>query len=193
MLKKIVNYISGRKKTENKFSAHEDGIHLHKKCDAFQGDLSVVTIENVMQLMSHAGLSGELSIDTAQNAAIFVIDKGTLAFGYLKSQSFKIGERLLEKGYITPENLQECLQVYRAQSEKPKFGTFLIDKGFLRHNDLEETLKEQVKDIFFEVLSWKEGSFVFCVSDCASSEDIRLEERIDHLILMGIIQMENKM
>jgi uncharacterized protein DUF4388 len=181
----------GIKKEENESPDQEDGIYVHKKCDAFQGDLSVVTIENLMQLMSHAGLSGELTIDSPQNTACFMIDRGTLAFGYLKTQSFKIGERLLEKGYITPENLQEGLQLYRVQSEKPKFGKFLIEKGFLRNKDLENSLKEQVKDIFFEVLSWKEGSFTFCVSDCASSEDIRLEERIDHLILMGIVQMDN--
>lgn len=192
MLKKIVKYFSGAKFPEKRLPTQDNENIFERKCYDLQGDLSVVTIENLMQLMSHAGLSGELRLIASQNSACFIIDEGTLVFGYLKSNSFRIGERLLQKEYITMENLNECLQTYKDQSAKPKFGTLLIEKGFLSNSDLEETIKEQVRDIFFEVLSWKEGTFAFCASECTSNEDVRLEERIDHLIITGIIQMENK-
>ena len=192
MLKKIVKYFSGAKLPEKRLPTQDNEIFSERKCYDLQGDLSVVTIENLMQLMSHAGLSGELRLFASQNSACFIIDEGTLVFGYLKSNSFRIGERLLQKKFITMENLNECLQTYKDQSAKPKFGTLLIEKGFLSNSDLEETIKEQVRDIFFEVLSWKEGTFAFCASECTSNEDVRLEERIDHLIITGIIQMENK-
>lgn len=192
MLKRVIEHLSGAKTPEGKNSTPEEKIHFNRKSNALQGDLSVVTIENLMQLMSHSGLSGELHLVAPHNAAYFIVDNGTLVFGYIKSNSSKIGERLAEKEYITSENLKECLQLYRNQTTKSKFGTLLIEKGFLSKSELEETIKEQVRDIFFEVLSWKEGSFSFCACKCTASEDILLEERIDHLILTGIIQMDNQ-
>lgn len=182
----------GTKKAEIKLFPQGNGKKFDEKCSALQGDLSVVTIENLMQLMSYSGLSGELYVSSPENAACFIVDSGTLVFAYLQSNTLRIGERLKQKGYVTTENLEECLQLYKDQNTKSKFGTLLVEKGFLKNSDLEEAIKEQVRDIFFEVLSWQNGTFSFCVSDSTSSEDILLDERIDHLILTGIIQLDNK-
>ena len=155
-----------------------------------EGSLAVVSIENVMQLVSHAGLSGELRIVAPQNAACFIIDKGILIFCYIKFNFLRIGERLLLKKCISRENLQECLRTYREQTNTHRFGSLLVEKGLVSRNDLEETIKEQVKDIFFEVLSWNQGSFSFSPCTNPLNEDIQLEERIDHLIIEGILQLE---
>lgn len=192
MFKNFTNHLMGANKIEKKLFPEGNGNDFDKKCSALQGDLSVVTIENLMQLMSYSGLSGELHVSAPENAASFIVDNGILVFAYLKSNSLRIGERLKQKGYVTSENLNDCLQLYKDQSTKSKFGTLLVEKGFLKKSDLEEAIKEQVRDIFFEVLSWKNGTFSFCVSDSSSNEDILLEERIDHLILTGIVQMDNQ-
>lgn len=192
MFKNFANHLMGADKTETKLFPKGNGKDFDKKCSALQGDLSVVTIENLMQLMSYSGLSGELHVGSPENAASFIVDNGILVFAYLKSNSLRIGERLQQKGYVTKENLKDCLQLYRNQSTKSKFGALLVEKGFLKNSDLEEAIKEQVRDIFFEVLSWKNGTFSFCASDNSPKEDILLEERIDHLILTGIVQMDNQ-
>ena len=85
------------------------------KTAVLHGDLSVVTIENLMQLMSHAGLSGELLLNTSDNEASFVIRNGALVFGNLKKSPSRMGERLVEAGYLTSENLLECIQMYQKQ------------------------------------------------------------------------------
>lgn len=192
MFKKIVRYFLGAKEPERESSTQDNGINFNRKDNVLEGDLSVVTIENLMQLMSHAGLSGELRLITTQNAACFIIDQGTLMFCYLKSNPSRIGERLLRKEYITTENLKKCLESYRNKSRKSKFGALLVEEGFLNKQDLEETIKEQVRDIFFEVLSWKKGAFSFSTSESTSNEDIQLEERIDHLIFAGVVQADNE-
>lgn len=156
-----------------------------------QGDLSVVTIENLMQLMSHAGLSGELHLITSDNEASFVIRKGALVFGHLTNSSPRMGERLVQAGYITNENLLECLHVYQEQSSKQKLGRILVDNRYISVAHLEEIIREQVKDCFFKVLSWKKGSFFFFSNESPPEEDILLDERIDHLILEGIFEMDD--
>jgi hypothetical protein len=162
-----------------------------KKTAPFQGDLSVITIENLMQLVGHASLSGELQLTTPSNSAVFFVHKGTLVYGYLENNPMKIGQILIQENYITSEHLQECLAQYKRESPRPKIGKILVGKGYLQQDDLVKAIKEQIKAIFFEVLSWKEGSFTFSIKDIPSGEGIFLEERIDHLILAGIIHLDN--
>ncbi len=163
----------------------------NKKISAFQGDLSIVTIENLMQLVGHAALSGELQLTTPGNSAVFFIHKGTLIYGFLEENPMRIGQRLIQGNFITSEHLQECLSLYKSESPRPKIGKILVEKGYLQQDDLEKTIKEQIKDIFFEVLSWSEGSFAFSIKKVPSDEGIFLDERIDHLILAGIIHLDD--
>ena len=158
---------------------------------AFQGDLSVITIENLMQLMSHAALSGELHLVTPVNSAVFFVHQGTLVYGYLEENPLRIGKRLVQGNHITAADLQECLSQYQSQSPQPKIGRILVESGYLQQTDLEKVVKKQIKDIFFEVLSWKEGSFSFLIKEIPDNDGIFLEDRIDHLILEGIIHLDS--
>ena len=144
-----------------------------------------------MQLVGYAALSGELQLTAPSNTAVFFVHKGTLVFSYLEKNPMKIGERLVQDNYITSENLQECLAQYPRTSSRPKIGKILLEKGYLQQKDLEKAIKEQIKAIFFEVLSWREGSFSFSIKEIPQGEDIFLEERIDHLILEGIVRLDN--
>jgi len=165
--------------------------NFDNKVVALQGDLAVVTIENLMQLMSHAGLSGELRLVTIDNDACFIIRHGALVFGHLKFNFPRTGERLVQAGHITNENLRDCLRLYREQSSKLRLGEILVDKRFVSTNHLEEVIKEQVKDCFFKVLTWQDGSFSFYPNESPPKENILLDERIDHLIIEGIVALDH--
>ena len=141
--------------------------------------------------MSHAGLSGELRLVTSDNDASFMIRHGALVFGYLKFNFPRTRERLVQAGYITNEKLQGFLRLYREQKSKQRLGEILVDKRCISNTHLEEVIKEQVKDCFFKVLTWQKGSFSFCSNESPPEENILLDERIDHLIIEGIIALDN--
>ncbi len=157
---------------------------------AFQGDLSVVTIENLMQLIGHAGLHGELQITTSTNSAVIFVHEGTLIYSYLENNPVKIGQQLIQGNYISSEQLQDCLCLCRNESSHPRIGKILVEKNYLEQEDLEKVYKEQCKAVFFEILSWKKGSFSFFVKRISRSEDIFLQERIDYLTLEGVVQAD---
>ncbi len=159
---------------------------------AFQGDLTAINIENLMQLVSQASLTGELQLTVSDNSVIFFVHEGTLVFAHLEKNPMRIGQRLIDENYITSEDLQECLTRSQGQSKKSRIGEQLVESGYLKQADLEKTIKEQIKDIFFEVLSWKNGKFCFMIKDISTSKCIFLEERMDHLIIEGIIQLDEK-
>ncbi len=157
-----------------------------KNAVALQGDLSILTIENLMQLMGHAGLYGELQIQTPTNSALLFVEEGILIYSYIKNTPMRIGQRLIQGNYVTSEQLQDCLSLSRANTPRPRIGKILVAKKYLRQEDLEKVYKEQAKDNFFEILSWKTGSFTFIVKRLSRNENISLHERIDHLTLEGV-------
>ena len=162
---------------------------------AFQGDLSVVTIENLMQLVSHAALSGELCLSSPVNSACFIVRDGALVFGHIDQDFPRLGERLVQAGHMTTDELQQCLLIYKEQegngTSRKRLGELLVEEEFVLDSHLEDIVKEQIKDCFFQVLSWNEGVFNFRVDDSPHHEVIHLDERIDHLILEGIIALDH--
>lgn len=161
-----------------------------KQTVALQGDLSIVTIENLMQLLGHAGLYGELQIRTSNNSAALFVHKGTLVYGHLENNPLRIGQRLIQGKYITPKQLQSCLSLCRGRLSRPRIGKILVEKKYLQREDLEKVHKEQSKAVFFEILSWQTGSFAFLVKRIPRNEDIFLQERLDHLTLEGVFHVD---
>lgn len=157
---------------------------------SLQGDLSVITVENLMQLVGHAALYGELQIKTPKNSAILFVHKGTLLYAHLEKNPIKIGQRLIQGNHITRAKLQECLSRYRNELSQARIGRVLVEKKYIEQKDLEQVFREQAKHVFFEILSWKRGSFAFFVKRISKSEDIFLQERIDHLTLEGIFHVD---
>ena len=161
-----------------------------KNSVALQGDLSIVTIENLMQFIGHADLYGELQIQTPTNSALLFVKRGRLIYSYIKNTPMKIGQRLIRGNYVTSEQLQDCLSLYRNNSSRSRIGKRLVAKKYLQQEDLEKVYKEQTRDNFFEILSWQTGSFAFVVKRLSKNEDISLQKRIDHLTLEGVCRAD---
>ena len=103
-----------------------EGLCSKKEQPPFQGDLSVITIENLMQLVSHAALSGELQLTTSRNSAVFSVYKGVLVYAYLEDNPLRIGQQLIQENHITAEQLQESLSQCGTGVPRPKIGKKLV-------------------------------------------------------------------
>ena len=161
-----------------------------RKTVDFQGSIDVVTIEGIFQLLYYANISGKLILLNPPHKASFYFSKGKLMWGSLHNQQKQIGQRLIDSDAITEKQLEECLVIHMGEKQKKRLGRILLEKGFLQSDLLHESLKEQARDAFFDALNWKEGSFAF-ISDQPSPEDeFTLNERIDHLLLEGVVQID---
>ena len=158
---------------------------------ALQGDIAAIALENVFQLFDFAALDGKLEVQSTANTASFFFKNGVLTYGLLQINHHKIGEVLLESGMITAEQLQECLLLHEQTKPQPRVGQILLDKGYIQPDVLDNALLCQVKEAFFEVLSWKEGTFMFYQDQYPSPEEVQLYARIDHLLLEGTIYLDD--
>lgn len=158
---------------------------------ALQGDLSGISIDTIFQLFNFASLTGELEIQTVDNHGCFFFKYGVLVFGFVDSNRNKIGEILLESGLISADHLEECLQIHKNGGQAQKIGQILIDRGHIEEEHLADSLKQQVREAFFAVMNWQEGSFCFRTGLAPIEEGVLLNERIDHLLLAGSLHLDN--
>lgn len=158
---------------------------------AMTGDLSSIEANNVFQFFEYAGSSGHLVFLSEKNSADFFLENGALIYGHLQCTTKPIGTMLVESGALTREQLDQCLDSYRKVKRKERLGEVIVKKGFIDDTRLDETLKLQIKEAFFAVLSWHHGVFHFFAKQRPAPGEVLTNERIDHLLLEGIVRIEN--
>lgn len=157
---------------------------------SLQGNIAAIELNNIFQFFDYAAVSGELRIVTEQNNAHFFFQQGMLIYGTLGVNQQKIGNLLLESKLITSAQLSHCLDIHRQHQRRRRLGEILVKEGFLQFESLAEILKIQAKEAFFATLSWKKGMFFFYSEQYPAKEEIIMNERIDHLILEGIVRID---
>lgn len=163
----------------------------HKSGVALQGNIATIELNSIFQFLDYATASGELRVVTDENNASFFFQKGILIFGALSVNQKRIGDLLVESGDISEAQLTQCLKIHSQHGRRRRLGDILVRKGFLKFESLTEMLQMQAREAFFETLSWQEGMFFFYANQHPSKEEILINERIDHLLLEGIVRIDN--
>lgn len=159
---------------------------------AMQGDIGAIALENVFQLFDFAALTGKLEIESPTNCGIFYFRNGALIHGLLRINQRKIGQLLLEAEVISQEQLDECLRLHEQSGNRQRFGQLLIEKGYVKPGWLDKSLLRQVKEAFFETLSWHEGTFRFYPNQMPARDAAQFYTRIDHLLLEGMVAIDDQ-
>lgn len=158
---------------------------------SFQGNIAAIAMENIFQLLDFAALTGKLEVNSPDNAGTFYFTKGVLTSGMLQINHRKIGEILLESQLITEEQLHECLRLHKQSNFQRRFGQILLEQGYIQPATLNESLLSQIKEAFFEALSWQEGTFIFYRHMVPGPDAVQMQARIDHLLLEGMVYIDN--
>ena len=165
----------------------------HKSGVSLQGNIAVIELNNIFQFFDYAASSGELRVVGTDNSASFFFQKGMLIFGALSVNQKKIGDMLVDSGIISAYQLAQGLEFHAQHERRRRLGDILVKKGFVKFEELSEMLQVQAREAFFETLNWKEGMFFFYANQYPSKEEIQINERIDHLLLEGIVRMDNSL
>jgi CheY-like chemotaxis protein len=131
--------------------------------DALSGDISVISIAEVLQLLDLQRQTGVLSIFTRHSEITLYIKQGRLEFAASRGLrvEFRIGRYLVEDGAITRDELQTVLG-NRAGSKR-LLGELLIQLSMASEEQVKRALVRQTHELVYEVVRWKIGRFAFAV------------------------------
>ncbi|MBW2731697.1 MAG: response regulator [Deltaproteobacteria bacterium] len=132
------------------------------------GALAAVPLGGVLALLAEQLQTGVLTISRATAQIDLHFKKGNidLATAAGMDDEFLLGRFVLKRGLMSEDDLGLFLKS-RAGSSK-LLGHQLAKLGYLAVDELKGALRDQTCELLYELLSWKEGRFVFRPAEQAS-------------------------
>jgi hypothetical protein len=125
------------------------------------GDLAVVPIAEVLQLLDTQEQSGVLSVTRGRGNVEIYFRRGKieLAIATGVAEEFLLGRFIVDSELMTQADFDGFLASRTPGSKL--IGQQLIKLGYIGEADLKSTLKRQTSELVYEVLRWRFGSFRF--------------------------------
>jgi hypothetical protein len=125
------------------------------------GDLSCISIAEVLQMLELQRQTGALDIATSNSEITLYVRDGLLDLAQARGMaaSFRIGRYLVQRGALGPAELAHYLE-NRAGSKR-LIGDALVQLDVITEAQVLAALKEQTSELVYEVVSWKHGRFTF--------------------------------
>ena len=105
------------------------------------GNLSVLDPPSIFQLLNMSAMTGELKFVTADDVASFYFKEGQLIYATMDKKKKKLGKFLIEKGWITEDQLYEALKDFWTNQGNKRIGNIMIEMGFFDKQSLVEAIQ----------------------------------------------------
>jgi hypothetical protein len=154
---------------------------------SFTGDLAHLPIVDVIQLIHSTRKSGTLSLKNDKGESQLVFSDGYFASANHLNNSVRIGQILVEKGFVTQESLDQALfdQKQSGAGRKPLIAT-LIEQGVISPDNAYRGLECLIEMTIVEVLTWTSGTFSLDVEKIDTCDEYRyFPEILKREILMN--------
>ncbi len=165
--------------------------------DALTGNVSVISIAEILQLLSLQRQTGSLMVRTRKGASIMLFIKDghlSLATSSGLHGEFRVGRYLVQDGALKESELTEYLEQNPpsgSQSRTSLIGQALIERGIITEDQLRKGLKRQANELIYEVVRWNSGRFSFKIDDlseAAKSADLSLPT--GHIVMEGFRRVD---
>lgn len=157
---------------------------------SLKGNLKEFSISEVVQFLSLSYKTGILKIKSEAEGYIYF--KNGQGY-YATSTRYKkpLGQRLVEAGLISKEDLAKALETQKGKASNRRLGRIFVEMGLIDVKALESFVKEQIWDAFLDILSWEEGDFEFEVGGVPIEEDIGITFETWDKVKTSIPSFEN--
>ena len=151
------------------------------------GDLVAFNLADVFTMLAMGKKSGALRLTRGAETRILTWQAGEIVFARSNSVRNSLGNFLVRKGIITPE--QNALSAAKID-ETTRHGKVLVRMGFLTADQLHWAVKQQVLEIIYSLFHWRSGLFEFVEGAVDSQEKITLSMSTTKIIMDGIHRLD---
>lgn len=143
--------------------------------DALTGNVSVISIAEILQLLALQRQTGSLTVRTRKGASITLyIKEGNLCLATSAGLhgEFRVGRYLVQDGALKEAQLNDYLEANPPPSSsqsRPLIGQALIERGEISEEQLQKGLTRQASELIYEVVRWNSGRFSFKLDDLSEA------------------------
>jgi hypothetical protein len=125
-----------------------------------KGQLSSLSITDLMQWIDMNKKSGVLFVSSEDNSKCFCFDEGRLLLASSIEDGGRFGDFVQKEGFINLEGMKNIVD--EAKGEERSFIGLMIDKNILPEEFVKVTVETLAEKNILDILSWAEdGSFQF--------------------------------
>jgi len=151
------------------------------------GDLSSIGLADIFTLLGMAKKSGVLRLTRGAETRTLHWEAGEIVFARSNSVRDSLGNFLVRKGIITPE--QNAVSASKID-ENTRHGKVLVRMGFISADQLLWAVKQQVLEIVYSLFHWRSGLFEFVEGEADAKEKITLSMSTTKVIMEGIHRLD---
>jgi CheY-like chemotaxis protein len=162
----------------------------HGTRQVLSGDISVITIAEVLQLLELQRQSGTLLVATRGGEVSLFLDSGTVGLARSRGlrDEFLLGRYLQESGVLTRETLES---VIKNNSSRRPLGERLMELGLATETQIRSALERQTSELVYELVRWKSGRFAFEIGSIdESAQQMALRIPITALVMEGFRRVD---
>ena len=131
--------------------------------DVLTGDISVISIAEVLQLLQLQRQNGALTVSKRGSEILVYVREGNIDLGRAlgrHEEAFRLSRYLVEDGAVSLEKLDGALA---EAGPKQLLGEALVERGLSTPEQVHKALLRQTSELVYEVVRWGEGRFTFTV------------------------------
>lgn len=154
------------------------------------GSLEDLPLADILQIVSLSKRTGILTIEGQIGRGVIIFKNGLVISAISPSKKRKtLGQILLEQKLISSESLESALQYQKNVKYEP-LGSILLKQNLITYEILQRIVKSQIYEAIYDLLSFKEGTFSFELSEIIPFDDIRCNIRNVAILERGINPQE---
>ena len=151
------------------------------------GDLSAFSLADIFTLLGMAKKTGALRLTRGAESRTLHWEAGEIVFARSNSVRDSLGNFLVRKGIITPE--QNAVSASKID-ETTRHGKVLVRMGFVTADQLLWAVKQQVLEIIYSLFHWRSGFFEFVDGEADSKEKITLSMSTTKIVMEGVHRLD---
>lgn len=127
-----------------------------------EGPLRELGIHDVFQLLDLGRETGVLTVtsEVRQNAGTVFFERGAVIHAAISTNPHLFGTVLVRAGKLGEADLVRARRV-QDRGDGRRLGEILVDMGVLTQEEMEHFVRQQIVEVVFELMSWREGHFRF--------------------------------
>jgi hypothetical protein len=148
------------------------------------GNLSTVSLSDLLQLISVSGKTGMLIISRENQKREIYFKKGDIVYATSSgSEDELFGNLLLTQRRILKADLEKALSLQKLTNKR--LGDILYEMRLLTRDEVIECLQVQIEEIIYSLFGWSAGEFVFYDGKLPNSEQITTQLGTMNVIMEG--------
>jgi len=152
---------------------------------SLEGSIKDFGLADILQLISMQKKSGVVTISHKNESTTLHFDNGQIVFATSINggETMRLGELLVKAGKLEEQDVAKTLHIQ--EMSKERIGNLFVSSGLVSKEDVKEALQQQLMDVIFCVLRWKDGWYKFEAGDIDYDREYQIPLQTDFILMEG--------